>query len=300
MDFKDIKTFGKGKWIVLPSDSSKQVFEENCALLNRYCLNTPLCLSDMKKVKEALKESSFFIFIDNNDKLQIIGDFSYKINNIRGVTDGVEQNINSEYVDVANELLSSTSLIGKKSWLHQINWMERLRKYQQAFADKQYDKIEISSLINDLGYNGYSLHFPGSTKPNNKRIYYPIAKRKLLLQPMLKPLIAKHLGCKTFELAVGKYTGNGEGVKYVVGDVISKYLHKNCSIEKVYGSINIENYLGEFNPFKIKSTLNFKVTGTGEHPFNLDILDVISKKQLNISEKEWINDENRQTTEFQR
>ena len=132
---------------------------------------------------------------------------------------------------------------------------------------KQYDKIDIQKLFEDLGYNGYSLHYERHFDANGKeieQIYYPKIKRELIKQSYLKPLLAKHLGCKPSEIFVGKYFGNGKNIKYVIGDLLSPYLAKDCKIEKVFGSVNIKNYQGDFpKVFSMPATHKFSIKGDG-------------------------------------
>ena len=261
--FDKLNTFGLGKWIFVPSFSHDPAgFEKNKEFLCELFKDTDVCLKDMSHTEEYLRKDDFFVFIDNAGKPQIVGNISYgcELGALRGVCDKKEQNINLKYVKVANAFLNKNiHMYGVKNWKEQTNWIARLQIYEYLFNHKFYSKINVKKLLEDLGYNGYSLH---KDDANQNDIYYPITKRKLLSQPMLKPLIAKYLGCKTYEVFVGKYTGNGKNVKYVVGDLISQYLHKDCKIKKVFGSVKITNYIGNYqNVFDIESTNGFSILG---------------------------------------
>lgn len=257
-DFNELNTFNLGRWLFLPSFSSKpEGFNDRCLLLCKLFQNTDVCLKDMAHTEEYLTDSDFFVFIDNQNKAQIVGNtyYGYMLQCLRGVCDKYEQNIDIKYIDVANEFLNNNlDLKNAKLWKNQINWIARLYSYNYLLSHKQYSKIDVNKLIDDLAYNGFSLH--NNAKSSND-IYYPFIKRMLFTQPMLKPLIAKHLGCKPSEVFVGKYSSNGKNVKYIVGDLISSYLSEDCSIEKVFGSIKIKNYKGPYKyVFNIETTLN--------------------------------------------
>lgn len=272
--FNDLNTFGLGKWVFVPSFSHDPAgFEKNKKFLCELFKDTDVCLKDMKHTDEYLTKDDFFVFVDNDGKPQIVGNISYgcELGALRGVYDQKEQNIELKYVKVANAFLNKNiHMYGVKNWKKQINWLARLQIYEYLFNNKMYSKINVKQLIEDLGYNGYSLH----KEVDAHEIYYPVAKRKLLTQPMLKPLIAKYLGCKTYEVQVGKYVGNGKNVKYVVGDLISQYLNKDCQIQKVFGSVKIKNYLGDFDKvFEIPSTNGFSITGTKTQNFKTSWFD---------------------------
>ena len=264
-DFNQLNTFGLGKWVFVPSFSHDPAgFEKNKKFLCELFKDTDVCLKDMKHTDEYLTKDDFFVFVDNDGKPQIVGNISYgcELGALRGVCDKKEQNINLKYVKVANAFLNKNiHMYGVKNWKTQINWIARLYVYDYLLNNKKYSKINIKKLIEDFGYNGYNLH--NDNESNYKGIYYPAIKRKLLSHPMLKPLIAKYLGCKTNEVQLGKYVGNGKNTKYVVGDLISQYLHQDCQIQKVFGSVKIKDYIGDFdNVFGIHSTNGFSVDGT--------------------------------------
>lgn len=263
-DFDKLNTFGLGKWIFIPSFlNGPAQFEKNKKFLCDLFKDTDVCLKDMNHTDEYLRKDDFFIFVDNDNKPQIVGHISYgcELGALRGVCDKKEQNINLKYVKVANAFFNKyLQMYNVKYWKEQTNWIARLQIYECLFKNKMYSKIDVEKLLEDLGYNGYNLHKADGENSNN--IYYPTIKRKLLSQPMLKPLIAKYLGCKTYEVFVGKYTGNGKNVKYVVGDLISQYLHEACQIQKVFGSVKIKDYIGDYqNVFDIESTNGFSILG---------------------------------------
>lgn len=245
--FDKLNTFGLGKWIFIPSFSNAPAsFEQNKKFLCDLFKDTDVCLKDMNHTDEYLRKDNFFVFVDNYNKPQIVGNTYYgsELQNMRGVCDKQEQNIGLKYVKVANAFFNKNlQMYGVKDWKQQINWIARLQIYEYLFNHKMYSKINVKKLIDDLAYNGFSLH----KEVDAHEIYYPVAKRKLLAQPMLKPMIANYLGCKTSEVQVGKYVGNGKNVKYVVGDLLSQYLHKDCQIKKVFGSVKIKNYIGDFD-----------------------------------------------------
>ena len=275
-DFNKLNTFGLGKWIFVPSFSKAPAdFEKNKNFLCNLFKDTDVCLKDMGHTDEYLNKYDFFVFVDNEDKPQIVGNISYgcELGALRGVCDKKEQNINLKYVKVANAFLNQNiNMYNAKNWKTQINWIARLYVYDYWLNNKMYSKINVNKLIEDLGYNGYDLHKDYDVNP--KQIYYPSIKRKILSQPMLKPIIAKHLGCQTSEVQIGKYVGNGKNVKYVVGDLISQYLHQDCKIQKVFGSVKIKNYIGDFNKvFEIASTNGFSITGTKTQNFKTSWFD---------------------------
>lgn len=262
-DFDKLNTFGMGRWIFVPCFSTCPLdFEKNKKFLCDLFADTDVCLKDMAHTDEYLRKDNFFVFVDNQNKPQIVGNTYYGagLRCLRGVCDNREQNIDLRYVKVANAFLNQNiNMYSAKSWKKQINWMARLNVYEYFFNNKMYSKINVKKLLEDLGYNGYDLHKGESS--NATGIYYPLAKRKLFSQPMLKPMLAKYLGCKTSEIYIGRYFGNGKNVKYVVGDMMSPYLHEDCQIKKVFGSVKIVNYTGKFkNVFDIESTNGFNLS----------------------------------------
>lgn len=262
----ELNTFGKGEWFFVPSlVTCPQFFEENCSIVSQLFQGTDVCLKDLKYISKYLSKEDFFVFVDTFGKPQIVGNTTMgKLEYFRGVCDGYEQTISDDFLDVANEFLSkNSSLFESEQWRNQINWHIRLKNYEKLFNQKRYSEIDVEKLIDDLAYNGYSLHYKvGQGESVDDKIYYPQVKRNLVKQPMLKPMIAKHLGCETNEIFIGKYYGNGKNVKYVIGHLLSSYLHKNCKIKTVFGSLKIKNYKGEFNRVdEIDVTQGFEIVG---------------------------------------
>ena len=274
--FEKLNTFNKGHWLWFPSKKlSPDSFIENCNKICGLFNGTEVCLKEMKYTSKYLSMYCFFVFVDNSNTPQIVGNISrMTLKNLRGICDGYEQNINPYYIDVANEFLNNCKdvLFDYLPWQKQINWYARLKKYECLFKAKEYNKINIEQLIDDLAYNGYSLHYNQSAGKDKK--YYLVVKRNILKEPMLKPLIAKYLGCKTDEIYVGKYSGNGKDKKYIIGFLLSKYLHKDCKIEKVFGSIDISDYSGDFLGLdEIETTGNFKVVGWAKDDIFVDLFE---------------------------
>ena len=104
-DFDKLNTFGLGKWIFVPSFSrAPEKFEENTRFLCNLFKDTDVCLKDMAHTNEYLSKDDFFVFVDNNNKPQIVGNTYYgsELQCMRGVCDKKEQNIGLKYVKVAN------------------------------------------------------------------------------------------------------------------------------------------------------------------------------------------------------
>lgn len=289
LHLEELNTFGKGRWeFLLSAKSCAESYEQSCKKLFMYSQNTPLCLCEMKHVKEILEDNDVFVFIDNENNVQIVGDCKPygSLNAFRGV-DGIEQNIDLSFLDVANEFLDKNSdLRNCECWRYQTNWLARLNQYNKLFNGKKYAEIDVESLIDDLGYNGYDLHYKDCTKESKKRIYYPIIKRELIAQPMCKPMIAKFLGCKTYEVYIGKYSGNGKKLKYIVGDCISQFLSADCKLEKVFGSIEVKNYCGKANLFTVPTTENFSISGDANGVLDYTVDELISNAKIieNVSD----------------
>ena len=282
----ELNNFNAGKWLVFPTVStfSDVDKEKECLKVVKLFENTAICLNKPDTAMKLLKKSTLIVFVDNAGKPQIVGDISCGyLEHFRGTVDGVEQNISSEFLPVANEFLNNNlQLIHAKSWLYQINWIDRLKNYMKLFNEKRYKEIDVESLINDLAYNGYSLHYKDcSTK---ERLYYPLVKRELIHQPMLKPLIAKHLHCKTEEIYIGKYQGNGKGIKYIIGDCLSNFIVKDSCLKKVFGSIKIKSYQGEFDVLKLSVTMDTEIFY--QNGFNSNFLS-LSKCQAMKSEQDF-------------
>ncbi len=265
IELENLNTFGKGRWLSFASKELEPLhFEENCARLFSYTKNTYICLNKMAMVEDLLNANVVFIFVDNFNQLKIVGHCSGvgALCGFRGLSDGKEQNIESAFFDVAKEFFDNNSQLYKSAnWKKQVEWLESLRQTKALFQQKRYAEISPQKLIDDLSYNGYDLLFEGRNDLENvKTIYYPAAKRELLSEPMLKPLLAEHLGCRTSELQVGKYNGNCKGVRFVVGDLISQHICQDCPLEKVFGRISIENYKGDFNILNTPSTVNSNIS----------------------------------------
>lgn len=266
---QNLNTFDKGQWVVFKSqENAPESFDDNCQKLSNLFEDTDVCLKNIKYSRKYLKDSDFYVFIDNEGKPQIVCNFSKgTIDSFRGVCDEDEQTIDKNYIDVANEFLKAFDVLkGAKQWQYQTEWYVRLHDYKKLFESRQYDKIDVSQLIDDIGYNGYDLHYEGCLGVSKKR-YYPRVKREIISQAMLKPLIAKHLDCQTNDIFIGKYQGNGKNVKYVIGDLISRFLDNDCKIEKVFGSVDIVDYHGDFTDFyKIDCSGSFKIFGSNSVP----------------------------------
>ncbi len=276
IDLKNLNTFGKGRWLWFPSlFTDPDNFVQNCEDLNNLFRKIDtICLSEMRYVRKYLQEDDYFVFVDNNGNPQIVGNTDgCEIEYLRGISDGYEQNIGEDFIDVANEFLDKNiNMIKAENWKYHINWIDRLRKYKKYFQNKEYDKIDMKMLVDDIGYNGYSLHTKSGQQLSDlfsNKIAYPKVKKVLLAESALKPMLAKFLDCHTSDVYVGKYYGNGKNVKYIVGDLLSSYLHPECKIKKVFGNINIQKYSGKYKGVSgIESTGNFQIVG-----FNSDYMD---------------------------
>ncbi|MBQ7466594.1 MAG: hypothetical protein IJS74_00820 [Clostridia bacterium] len=279
LNLKNLNTFGKGRWIYFPSRIfDAENFEENCETLCELFKNYKnVCLCDKAHVVEYLSQDPFFVFVDNYGQPQIVGNtcMGMYLDYFRGTVDGYEQNISSDFIEVANEFLNKNSgLINAECWKYHINWIERLRHYKCYFQNKKYSQIDVGQLVDDIGYNGFSLHRKGQADnadvfEKGKR-YYPKVKKALFSESALRPMIAKFLNCHTCDLYVGKYYGNGKNIKYIVGDMHSSFLHRDCKIKKVYGNIQIKNYSGEYKDVTdIEATGNFEILGFRKADLNM-------------------------------
>ena len=94
-----LNTFNKGKWIVFPNISNKIEFEKDkiCLMVTKLFENTPICLKSYNNAMKLLENSTLFVFVDNKNNPQIVGNVSYNcLENFRGTIDGAEQIISSK------------------------------------------------------------------------------------------------------------------------------------------------------------------------------------------------------------
>ena len=147
---KDIKTFGKGEWIRIPSKENDPVnFYQNVNKLKMLSRKS-WCTYDNPEIH--LMNGDMYIFVNNESKSEIavklIGD---DLDEVRGADSGFAQEIGQEFRDVAIEFLKEN-----QKWKNADKWLDkeqrnsRLFQYLKHYYNDSFEKIDLDNFYFDI------------------------------------------------------------------------------------------------------------------------------------------------------
>ena len=194
--FKNVNTYGMGKWIKFDGRASdSKNYAENVIKLKTLVQDTPWCTKTL--ASSQLEQGDFYVFIDNDNKPHIAVKMNgNEIDEVRGIKNGDNQELEEEYRDVALSFLENNKDIENgKSWLDKEEWNKRLIKYGKEIEDGTFAIKDVLKLMEDLSRSDYKSHF--DTNSNLEEL-----KKKL---PKIKKYLAEYYNCTEEEICVGDY-----------------------------------------------------------------------------------------------
>ena len=192
---KNVNTYGMGKWIKFDGRASdSKNYAENVLKLKTLVQDTPWCTKTL--ASSQLEQGDFYVFIDKDNKPHIAVKMNgNEIDEVRGIKNGDNQELEEEYRDVALSFLENNKDIENgKSWLDKEEWNKRLIKYGKEIEDGTFNSEETKQLIEDLLHSDYRSHF--GTNSNLEEL------KKL---PKIKKYLAEYYNCTEEEICVGDY-----------------------------------------------------------------------------------------------
>ena len=209
---KNVNTYGMGKWIKFDGRASdSKNYAENVIKLKTLVQDTPWCTKTL--ASSQLEQGDFYVFIDNDNKPHIAVKMNgNEIDEVRGIKNGNNQELEEEYRDVAISFLENNKDIKNgKNWLDKEEWNKRLIRYSKKIDDGTFNSEETPKLIEDLLHSDYRSHFNANSNLEELKQRLPKAKRYL----------AEYYNCTEEEICLDNYFPEKETrcpYKLILGD----------------------------------------------------------------------------------
>ena len=214
---KNVNTYDMGKWIKFDgrANDSKN-YAENVIKLKTLVQDTPWCTKTLASTQ--LEQGDFYVFIDNDNKPHIAVKMNgNEIDEVRGIKNGNNQELEEEYRDVAISFLENNKDIKNgKNWLDKEEWNKRLIRYSKKIDDGTFNSEETPKLIEDLLHSDYRSHFNANSNLEELKQRLPKAKRYL----------AEYYNCTEEEICLDNYLPEKETrcpYKLILGDSDFRY-----------------------------------------------------------------------------
>lgn len=262
VNFSNLKTFSKGKWIRFDSKKrNPEGYVDNVQRLSSLVQNTPWCTKQL--AGSHLEQGDFYVFLDNDNNPHIAIKMDGKeIDEVRGLKNGNAQELEEEYRDVAIEFLRENKDIenGVK-WLEKEEWNKRLVEWIEKINEGTLKEGEVSSLLYDLFvFNDYKAHY--SENSNRDLLRKIIKGNKAIIS-----YLTKTYDCKEEEIYFGTkcYIDDKSLVfpySIIVGGIKFIYGNKDLDMSKlksIYGIANFSQVKGVSLPnlSKVFGNVNF-------------------------------------------
>ncbi|MGN1358307.1 MAG: hypothetical protein ACI4WU_02950 [Bacilli bacterium] len=151
INISNVNTFGKGKWIKFDGkQSNHDEFINNVQRLKALIQNTHWCTKTLASTH--LSSGDFYVFIDNNNNphiaVRMTGD---TIDEVRGIKNGSNQELEEEYYDVILSFLENNKAMENgKEWLERELWNRRLITYIEEIERGEFKTENVEMLLDDL------------------------------------------------------------------------------------------------------------------------------------------------------
>ena len=214
---KNVNTYNMGKWIKFDGRASdSENYAENVIKLKTLVQDTPWCTKTL--ASSQLEQGDFYVFIDNDNKPHIAVKMNgNEIDEVRGIKNGNNQELEEEYRDVAISFLENNKDIKNgRNWLDKEEWNKRLIRYSKEIEDGTFAVKDVPKLVEDLFHFDYKSHF--NTNSNLEEL-----KKKL---PKIKKYLAEYYNCAEEEMCLDNYTPIKETrcpYKVILGDSDFRY-----------------------------------------------------------------------------
>ena len=260
VNFENVDTFGKGYWIKFNSQQhDPENFEQNVANLKALVADTPWCTSTLASTH--LSQGDFYVFVDNNNKAHIAVKMNGNaIDEVRGIKNGNNQELEDDYRDVAvNFLQNNTEIQYGKEWLDKEEWNARLVQYRKDIENNTFNTKNIPNLLNDLVKIDFRSHGENSNLT---------ALQDVL--PIIKPQIVQYFNCNEEEICATDYIPNKVNIcpyRIILGNGNFLICTSAEKLEYVAGN-------ADFSKSKIKNLSNLKVIGGDADFRNSQVTDL--------------------------
>ena len=274
MDFNtvkldNIKTYGMGTWVKFDGKQSDEVnYLENANKLVLLIKYTTWCTKTLANYH--LSEGDFYVFVDNFNKPHIAVKMKGNmIDEVRGILDELNQELEPEYRKVAMSFLEQNNMIeNSQEWLEREKWNERLIGYIEKIDNGIFEKKDISFLIDDYFKKKYENHgfSDNLNKVNLKNRFY-----------LIKDKFAQYFNCEEEEIYFGNLEVVSDDIPYtvVLGNV--KFC---CSEVKKLGNLKVIGGSVNFGGSKVESLGNLEMI-FGDVKFkNSEVTDLGSLKVI--------------------
>ena len=247
---KNVNTYNMGKWIKFDGRASdSENYAENVLKLKTLVQDTPWCTKTLASTQ--LEQGDFYVFIDNDNKPHIAVKMNgNEIDEVRGIKNGNNQELEEEYRDVAISFLENNKDIKNGgNWLDKEEWNKRLIRYSKEIEDGTFAVKDVPKLVEDLFHFDYKSHF--SANSNLEEL-----KKKL---PKIKKYLAEYYNCTEEEICVGDYIPKEETrcpYKIILGDAI----FENSNITDL-GNLRIIGGFAYFDDSKITNLGKLQIIG---------------------------------------
>lgn len=177
----NVETYGKGKWIKFNSYYIDQEhYYENSQKLASLVQNTPWCTKTL--AADHLKQGNFYVFVDNNNKPHIaIKMNGNEIDEVRGIENGIAQEIENEYREIVLSFLkNNTEIKYGVEWLEKEEANKRLNIYLEQINNGTFDISLIGNLLDDLCKIEYKSHGLLVSSQKKQKLFSNLIFRKML------------------------------------------------------------------------------------------------------------------------
>ena len=196
ISLENVETYGMGSWIKFEGKTSNdEEYLKNSQELSSLVKNTPWCTKSL--ASSQLAEGDFYVFVDDHNNPHIAVKMSGdEIDEVRGIQNGISQEIEEEYRKVALSFLENNKDIKHgKDWLRKEEWNERLINYINSIKNGTLKQEDIPKLLDDyLGCFEYKPHF----EENSNLL------RLINLLPKIKKNLAEYFNCTEDQIAIGE------------------------------------------------------------------------------------------------
>ena len=271
-----------GNTPAFPSNNKEQVIKEDIEkelnkLYNldkdtfKISLDSQSLIREYESELKALEQGDFYVFIDNDNKPHIAVKMNgNEIDEVRGIKNGDNQELEEEYRDVAISFLENNKDIKNgKNWLDKEEWNKRLIRYSKEIEDGTFNSEETPKLIEDLLHSDYRSHF--GTNSNLEEL------KKL---SKIKKYLAEYYNCTEEKICVGDYIPKEETrcpYKVILGNADFRYSNVTNlgDLQKIEGNA-IFSFSKITNLGKLQSIGGF-VDFEDSNITNLEKLQIIGK-----------------------
>lgn len=220
ISLNNVETYDKGNWLKFEGKkSNEKEYIENAKKLSALVQNTPWCTKTLASTQ--LEQGDFYVFVSNDNKPHIAVKMNgNSIDEVRGIANGNDQEIEQEYRDVAISFLHNNKDIKNgKEWLTREEWNKRLVEYNQKIDNGTLEQEEIEQLIKDILVKDYNIY------DGRRNINLKVLKTNL---DNIKNKIALHYNCSEEEIFISDVN-------------FSELIYRTVPYKAILGNVDFRN-----------------------------------------------------------